>query len=138
MDLGLLLFEQMGYLVARLVGYFPGRLFRFGSREARRLMGDWSHQGLTGRYEVMGSPHDFEALLANMELPVFALSFSDDNYAPLKAVLHLLGKVRLAPMSHFHLSPSDMRVTRLGHFGWIKCVDGVADRIMEWIRRVRE
>jgi predicted alpha/beta hydrolase len=34
-------------LVSRALGYWPGRLFRFGRRESRRLIAEWGHLGRT-------------------------------------------------------------------------------------------
>ena len=76
------LFAQTANLLAKILGFFPGYLVKFGDREARRLVRDWSFQGRTGRYEVNGSQHDFEALLATSKVPVLAISFTDDTYSP--------------------------------------------------------
>lgn len=136
LNVSILLFEQSAYLLARLLGYFPGRLFRFGGREAPGVLRDWSRQGLTGRYTVKGNDHDFEALLAAMDLPVLAFSFTDDGYAPKPAVQHLLSKMSGSRITHAHVSPSEVGVDQLGHFGWVKRSDFVAPRIRDWLNEV--
>ena len=135
-NVGLLLFEQSAYLLARLIGHFPGHLFRFGGREAPGIMRDWSRQGLTGRYNVTGNDHDFETLLEGMNLPVLAISFTDDGYAPMPAVQHLLSKMSGSAITRSHLSPSELGVDRLGHFGWVKRSHLLAPRIRDWLKLV--
>ncbi len=133
-NLWVLGFTQVADLTARVLGYFPGHLVRFGDREARRLVRDWSHQGRTGRYRVAGSEHDYEALLARLELSVLAISFADDHYAPRHAVAHLLGKMPAAETTHVVLSPSDLGARAVGHFGWVRHADLLAPRIAEWLQ----
>jgi predicted alpha/beta hydrolase len=135
-SLGVLMFEQFAYLVARILGYYPGNLFRFGGREARTLMGDWSRQGRTGEYRVTGNPNNFEHLLSTMKVPVLSISFSDDKLAPLKAVEHLLNKMRNSDVEHRRLAPEDVGLDRLGHFGWVKNAEVIAPIVAEWIRAV--
>ncbi len=132
-SLFVLLFAQTANLSARILGFFPGYLVNFGDREARRLVRDWSFQGRTGRYEVAGSRHNFETLLATLKIPVLAISFTDDGYSPERAVQHLLGKMPRADTSHEHLPPEQLGSRAVGHFGWIKRADHLAPRIHNWL-----
>ncbi len=136
MSAGILAFEQFAHLVAGLIGHFPGRFFRFGNREARGVLRDWSHQGRTGRYEVAGSDLDFESLLGKMDKPVLAFSFSDDGYAPEKAVRHLLDKMKSAPIDHVHLKPQHVGVESIGHFGWVKRPELIVPYMQDWMERL--
>jgi predicted alpha/beta hydrolase len=135
-NLGILAFEQFAYLVANILGHFPGRLFHFGDREARRLVRDWSRQGLTGRYRAKGSGVDFEALLGAMELPLLTISFTDDAYGPKPAVEHLLAKMGKCVITHHHLSPDELGLERVGHFGWIQHAELIVPMIEEWLNRL--
>ncbi|MEM7352652.1 MAG: alpha/beta fold hydrolase [Acidobacteriota bacterium] len=127
-------FAQSANLLAKVWGFFPGYLVKFGDREARRLVRDWSFQGRTGRYQVDGSSHDYEALLRGSRHPILALSFTDDTYCPEAAVAHLLAKMPEAPISHLHLSPKELGRSSVGHFGWVKRSDGVVPRIGQWLQ----
>ncbi len=127
-------FQQLARLWSRLLGYFPGRLVGFGGREARRLMRDWSHQGRTGRYEPAGSGHDYEALLARLELPILSLTFTDDHYCPRRAAEGLLHKMPAGRTRFLQLSPQELGLGEIGHFAWVKQPGLVVPRIVEWIR----
>jgi predicted alpha/beta hydrolase len=135
---GVLLFEQVVSFIARTWGYYPGKFFRFGGCEAQRMIGDWAHQGRTGRYEPAGNGVDFESLLAEIELPVLALSFDDDGLCPRQAVGHLLAKMPKARATSKHLSPADLGTDSIGHFGWVKKADLVAPAIIDWLHGINE
>jgi predicted alpha/beta hydrolase len=134
-SVGILIFEQFSNIVAQLFGYYPGRLLRFGGQEARRLIRDWSYQGLTGRYEVAASPYNFESLLGEMRLPVLSISFEDDRYVPRGAVRHLLEKMRAARVTDLTLKPSDLDLNKLGHFGWVKNAASISPYIINWMNQ---
>jgi predicted alpha/beta hydrolase len=135
-SVGIYLFEHFARIVTDLLGYFPGRSLGFAGQESRKMMRDWSHQGLTGRYEVAGNPHDFESLLSEMELPVLSISLDDDSYAPRGAVLHLINKMRAAAVTDINLKPADFGLAGLGHFGWVKNATLIAPYIVSWINDV--
>lgn len=132
-NIALLVYEQFMYGVARLVGHLPGHDLRFAGREARTLMRDWSRQGLTGMYRPLGDDRDFEDLMSKLELPVLSISFSDDPFGPEKSVLHLLNKIGRADINHTLLTPADLGVDKIGHFGWVKIPDIFAPRIVKWL-----
>ena len=125
-SIGVFFFEHFVRIVANTMGYFPGRFFRFGHREARRLIRDWAQQGLTGRYHVPESPLDFEELLMGLELPILAISFTDDLTVPDSPCLAFWAKRPVREQLAVQLSPVDLGVDRLGHFGWMKQAELVA------------
>lgn len=136
-NLVLLCFQQLARIAALAIGHFPGGRVGFGGREARRLMGDWARQGLTGRYRVAGSKRDFEALLARLELPILAISFTDDPYCTRAAVDYLLAKMPAADATHRHRSPSELGAAKLGHFSWVKQAELLLPSIHEWLPRAQ-
>lgn len=135
-NIGILVLQQSIRVLVNLLGYFPGRVFRFGRREARSQMFDWAHQGWTGRYEVRGNGNDFEGLLAAMKLPVLSVSFTDDGYSPVQPTRHLLDKMKSATKTHLHFAPEDLGDERMGHFGWVKKSALVAPHLAHWLDEV--
>lgn len=119
--------------VSAVLGYFPGRSFGFFGTEARQLMREWSILTTRGRFEVRGSPHDFETRLAEVDAPVLALSFPGDIFAPKNAVEHLLSKMPRATVSHRRVEPSELGARSLDHFRWAKYPAPIADLIVRWI-----
>lgn len=127
-------FNHFARQTARAAGYWPGPRFRFGGNEATRLVRDWSAQGLTGRYSAVGMAADLDADLAGVELPVLAINIADDWYAPQRATDHLLAKMPRAAVTRARITPQDLGVKAVKHFGWQKHPAVVAPMISQWAR----
>lgn len=119
--------------VSAALGYFPGRFFGVFGREARRLMREWSILTTRGRFNVTGSEHDFEQTLPKVALPILALSFEGDHFAPVTAVRHLLSKTPRAAIIQMHLQPADLKAPSLDHFRWTKYPVPLTAIIARWI-----
>ena len=128
-----LLGTQFINLIGYTLGYYPGHKMGFGGLEARGVIRDWSRQSRTGKYLVDNSDFDFEAGLKKIDVPVFALSFQGDDFAPKQAVEHLLGKMDQAQKSHLHLVKESARNLGYNHFSWAKKPEGAVDIVAEWI-----
>jgi predicted alpha/beta hydrolase len=132
-SIGILVFTQTARLVSDVLGYFPGKKIGFGGTESATVIRDWAHESLTGRYKVVGSLHDFEALLRRIRLPVLAVSFDDDSFAPKRAVLNLCNKMPEAHLIHRHLVPQEVGAPEIGHFQWIRSPEPVIGEIEKWM-----
>ncbi|HRT61229.1 MAG TPA: alpha/beta fold hydrolase [Syntrophales bacterium] len=130
LNLAVLAGTQSACLIARALGYFPGRRIGFGGTEARGVICDWAHTGRTGRYEPAGSAVDYEGLLGEMELPVLAVSFEVDLLAPERAVANFCAKMKRCRITHHHLWDED-----LGHLQWMRNPRPVIERIREWLQK---
>src|SRR3990167_2436723 len=119
--------------ITEVVGYLPGDKVGFGGVEAKGLIRDWANVALTGRYCPAGSDFDYEAALGKLELPVLALSYTDDVFAPVSAPRWLLAKMPEAQVTHLELSPSDLGVSAVGHNGWVKNNGRVVQQIADWL-----
>jgi predicted alpha/beta hydrolase len=130
LNLAVLAGTQSACLIARALGYFPGRRIGFGGTEARGVICDWAHTGRTGWYEPAGSAVDYERLLGEMELPVLAVSFEVDLLAPERAVANFCAKMKRCRITHHHLWNED-----LGHLQWMRNPRPVIERIREWLQK---
>lgn len=131
---GFLLYSQMVPLVAGLLGHFPGQLFRFAGREARGVMGDWARQARTGRF-IIGKPRvDFEPKLAGVTLPILAISFSTDFFAPKHAMNGLIDKMPAAQLTRHHLDPKALGFEGVDHFRWVRKPQIALPVVQEWLK----
>ncbi|HEX4937540.1 MAG TPA: alpha/beta fold hydrolase [Candidatus Kapabacteria bacterium] len=119
--------------ITEIVGYLPGDKVGFGGIEAKGLVRDWANVALTGRYRPAGSEFDYEAALEKLQLPVLALSYTDDAFAPVSATRWLLAKMPRAQATHLTLSPSDLGASVIGHIGWVKNNGRVVQQIADWL-----
>ena len=69
--------------------------------------------------------------------PLLAYSFSDDAYAPTPAVESLLDAYSGADITHRHLTPADLGVSEIGHFGFFRerFRDTLWQESAAWLRR---
>ncbi len=132
-DCGIWLGTQAARALAAMLGYFPGRRIGFGGTAARTVIRDWARNARTGRYDLTGSPHDFEARLKTLRRPVMAISISGDRFAPPRALDNLCRKFPEAPLTRWHVQPGELETEGLDHFGWVRHSSPIAARITAWI-----
>lgn len=106
-------------------GALPGRALGFGGSEARGVMHDWASSGLSGRYAARGLQTDLEAALAGVRVPVDAVLFDDDWFAPRASLDFFATKLRPAHLRCVTLDAATLGA-RADHFGWMKRPDAVA------------
>jgi predicted alpha/beta hydrolase len=129
-----LLYSQAMVLIGRMIGHFPGHRFGFAGREARSVIADWGRQARTGRF-CFGHPRvDHDRHLATLTLPVLAISFQGDFFAPKHAMDGLLGKFPKAQLTRHHLDPKAMGFEGIDHFRWVRKPQIVLPMIREWLR----
>lgn len=120
-------------LVGAVVGYFPGSRLGFGGREAAGLMRDWSHVARTGEYRLRGSHVDYEQALGHLMLPVLAVTFAADTWAPAAATQLLLQKIAKRKPIHWHWDAAQTQGVALDHYAWIKRPDLVVPAVARYI-----
>jgi predicted alpha/beta hydrolase len=129
-----LFFTGAARIIAEIVGYFPGRQFGFGGREARRVMRDWSAQARTGRYQTSSSVIDFDSLLTTATMPVLAITLCGDRLAPHGAVRHLCSKMVRAKTEHRCVKIVGGR--RRAHFQWVGESGVIIPHVLRWLADV--
>ncbi len=117
-----------------MVGHFPGQRIGFGGREARGVMKDWVHVAHTGRYEPVGTAFNYERALAELAMPVLALNFKGDTWAPEAAASYLLGKLPQCQREQWTWGDADTGGQHLDHFSWTKHPQLLAPRIAAWLQ----
>lgn len=136
-NVGLVISSQVIRIVSEILGYFPGKRVGFAGTESRNLIRDWSGTALTGRYDSFGDSINYEALLRDVRIPILAISFSTDVFAPYKSVRYLYSKMSEAPTTHYHYLPEDLglRGDQVDHFKWVKNPAPIVSIISQWISR---
>jgi predicted alpha/beta hydrolase len=101
----------------RVFGYFPGRkLKKVGDLPAGVVM-QWRKWCLSPRYSVSAEGEEVRRRYANARFRVHALSITDDELMTLRGTHSLVDLYENAPREVERLSPADIGVRRLGHFG---------------------
>ena len=135
-DLRILLMTHTFALIASVLGYHPGRKLHVGGTEARRLIYDWARITRKGKYDMIRKGVDYEKLSRDLEIPVLAISFSDDGFAPKPVADRLCQRMPLAELTRWHLTPEYLGCSSLGHFSWVKQSEHLTSMIKKWIEAI--
>lgn len=103
--------------VSAILGYWPGDRLGFGGRQPRTLMRDWSYEATHGTYRLNGTDTDYEAALAQLPIPVLAISLDGDQTIPLPAVEHLLDRL---PQHTEHQHIASRNPAGFDHIRWAR------------------
>jgi len=76
--------------------------------------------------------------LPSLNAPILSISFSDDSFAPKKAVKRLLAKFPTAQITHRHLAPWQVGLDSLGHVAWVKKSEPLVVKMSDWLKQVVE
>jgi predicted alpha/beta hydrolase len=112
------LYAALWYLampgLAAVLDYFPSRRLGLGEDLPRGVAQQWARWCRSPRYLENYAGH------RRLRMPMLALSFADDPFAPRPAVEALHREYAGATVSHRHLRPADVGAPRIGHFGFFK------------------
>lgn len=101
--------------LTRAFGYLPSWA-GLGEDLPAGVARQWARWCLSPDYFLSELP-ELQPRLGAYDGRVLALSFHDDDFAPVDNVRWLLGQLRSAPIEHRHLAPLDAGMARVGHFG---------------------
>ncbi len=126
--------SQICRAAASVVGFHAGDQLRFGGRDGARLITDWAHQALTGRYDVRNGAIDYDQALTRLDTPTLAMSLQgDDFFAPRSAVDHLVAKLPSGCVRREHLDHPALTGLSSLHFFWVARPEPVLDRVVAWL-----
>lgn len=129
--IGVLGFAQTINTISAALRVWPG--WSFGGRQARGIIRDWAYTARAGRFPAhLGA----EERLADITVPVLALSVDDDQYTPPSTTDHLVAKLTGARVRREHLSREEAGIV-LDHFKWVRAGQLVAARISDWSQPAR-
>ncbi|MFE2130352.1 alpha/beta fold hydrolase [Streptomyces amritsarensis] len=88
----------------------------------------------TGRYRVPSSEVDFEAALAELEMPVLAVAIKGDAMAPPCGVRGLAAKLTSARVTYWELALGGS-ATGSRHYAWIRDSAALVERVRSFVDR---
>jgi predicted alpha/beta hydrolase len=123
--------------LALLAGYFPGRALRIVGDVPAGVMRQWRSWCLHPEYLFGVLPPEVRARYAALKLPVLSLSFTDDEFLSRRNIDSLHACYAGATVEMQRLSPQDVGVPRIGHFGFFRkrCESSLWPRVAEWLDR---
>jgi len=103
-----------------LCGYFPGKALRKVGDLPKGVMAQWRRWCLDRDYSVGAEGDAIRAQYASVRTPIVSLSFSDDEMMSARNTESIHGFYSSAPRSMKRISPQDIGVRRIGHFGFFR------------------
>ncbi|MEA3363929.1 MAG: alpha/beta fold hydrolase [Thermodesulfobacteriota bacterium] len=107
-------------LSLRLFGYFPGKRLRKVGDLPHAVMAQWRRWCLHPDYVVGVEGEQARQLYSNVKTPITSLSFSDDEYMSARNIEALHNFYTAAPRVMKRISPSEVNVDKIGHFGFFR------------------
>lgn len=104
-------------LATRLCGYFPGKKLRKVGDLPAGVILQWRKWCLNPRYSVGAEGEMARQAYARARFPVMALSITDDELMTLRGTHSLINLYENAPRTIERITPADLSVRRIGHFG---------------------
>ncbi|WP_020530797.1 alpha/beta hydrolase family protein [Flexithrix dorotheae] len=116
-----------------IFGFFPAKKLGLFEDLPKGVAAQWQQWGTSPDYLFKYLPEEKENY-EKIRKPFLAVSFSDDEFAPKKAVDRLVGFYANADMKHIHLTPDSVGVKRLGHFAFFrkKYENRLWPMVLEW------
>lgn len=106
-------------LAMRATGYYPGRRLGILGDAPSAPMRQWLRWCLSPDYYGVDVP-DLAARVAELDLPIAAVSFTDDELLGARSHQALEELYAAAPVEAHRLSPQDLGVERIGHHGFFR------------------
>ena len=107
-------------LSLRVLGYFPGKRLRKVGNLPAGVMAQWRRWCLSPEYVVSAEGEDVRAAYASVRAPMLSLSFTDDEMMSDRSVRVLHALYASAPVEYRRISPGDIGVRHIGHFGFFR------------------
>lgn len=104
----------------RLYGYFPGRRFRKVGDLPAGVIRQWRRWCLHHDYVVGSEGEATRRRYAQVTTPILSLSFTDDEFMSRANIESLHGFYSGAPREMQRISPRDIGVRGIGHFGFFR------------------
>lgn len=104
----------------RVAGYFPGKRLRKIGNLPRGVMAQWRRWCLSREYVVGAEGSEVREAYASVRMPMLSLSFTDDELMSARGIRSLHGLYTNAPVEYRRISPPDIGVKHIGHFGFFR------------------
>jgi predicted alpha/beta hydrolase len=101
-------------------GFFPARLLGMGENSPAGVAREWAAWGRRPGYVTEADGGALAGGYARVSCPLRSYSFSDDTFAPPRAVEALLGFYSSARVERRALTPRDLGVRAFGHWAFFK------------------
>ena len=115
-----LLWYFVAPIATRLFGYFPGKRLNMVGDLPKGVIYQWRRWCLHPEYILGVENEEVRQAFHSVATTIISISFTDDELMSEKNVKSLHGFYIAAPKTMIRLSPKEIGVNRIGHFGFFK------------------
>ena len=108
----------IGNMLARLLGYFPGKRLGFMGNEARTLFREWGVLVKSNRFETQDEI-DYQTAMSEMRVRIVSFSLATDNLTPPASTSALVERCTGSNVVHRVLENEQLGFEAT-HFNWVK------------------
>ncbi len=126
---------QLFGLIAKLLGWFPGKRIGFGGNQPKNVMIDWSRNARTGMYQLINEKIKYEAKSRIVTSLFLGIVIENDYFAPYAAAKSLFEKFPLSDSQIFIINKNRFNKIVPNHFRWLKEPDPVIDVMVLWLEK---
>ena len=106
-------------VLTRIFRFFPARALGLFENLPKSAALQWMRWARSRNYAFDECPEK-RKVFESLQQPAWIISFTDDPYAPKKAVDDLLTYYKNLQVEHQHIDPEDIAMDSIGHFGFFK------------------
>lgn len=114
------LLKLIGPFCARVLGYVPGRRLGIGEDLPARVMLEWSRWTSLPNYFFDDPTMNAVERFRRPQMPVLAIGFSDDPWAPAEAIDLMSGHLANCTVERREYAPADSEGQAIGHLGFFR------------------
>lgn len=103
-----------------IFGYFPGKRLKMVGDLPAGVMRQWRKWCLNREYAIGVEGEWLRKAYASVRTPITSISFTDDELMSEKNIRSLHQFYSNAPQKEIRLKPSDVNLSRIGHFGFFR------------------
>lgn len=120
-------------LLTPIFGYFPSKKMGLFENLPKQMVNEWASWGKEKKY-MMHFYNKSEYFFDTLKVPMLALSFSKDNFAPKNTVDWLAKQYKNTQLTRIHHTPKKGE-KHVGHFGFFKSSfkDPFWEQTYQWI-----
>lgn len=112
---------------AAIRGFWPGDRLGFGGRQTRGIMADWAYVVRTGNFPALAGV-EVDARLADVKVPVLAVSVAGDTLTPAATLDHFCAKFGSADLTRHHYTAAESGAP-MDHFRWTRAAGPLIQRV---------
>lgn len=116
--------------VSAALGYWPGHRLGFGGRQSRGMMRDWAYVIRTGDFPPLAGV-DADSRLAEVKVPVLAVSVAGDRFTPAVTLDHFCAKFAAAEVTRHHYTAAESGAA-MDHFRWTRAAGPLSALIADF------